>query len=280
LWEGVEAYDYYKKQKFNLRATFLWSIDDFMDFVIFAGWSCHGIMTCLICAEDTLCFQLKFGGKICCFDCHRCFLPEDHPFRFDWNTFRKDTMVMRGPPKRLSGPKILVRLNYLKLNEHGNHFEGFRTEHNWIHKCGLWEIPNVKALILTHNIDVMHQERNLGESIISTFLNITDKTKDNPKARKDLALICSRPTLELGENEKKPHAPFSLKPKRKKQLMKWLKNLKFLDGYAAYFRRSVNLKTGKFSGLKSHDYHIIMERLLPIMFRGIIKMMCGKRYQS
>lgn len=77
--------------------------------------------------------------------------------------------------------------------------------------------------------------------------------------------------MEIGENQKKPRAPFSIKPKRKKQLMKWLKNLKFPDGYAAGFRRSVNLKTGKFSGLKSHDYHIIMERLLPVMFRGFVK---------
>jgi hypothetical protein len=56
----------------------------------------------------------------------------------------------------------------------------------------------------------------MGESIISTCLNITNKIKDNPKTRKDLALICSRPTLELGENEKKPRAPYSHKPKRKK----------------------------------------------------------------
>jgi hypothetical protein len=190
---------------------------------------------------------------------------------FDRNTFRKDTNVTRGPPKRISGPEILTRLNDLKLNKHGNWFEGFGIEHNWTHKCGLWELPYVKALILMHNIDVMHQEQNMGESIISTWLNITDKTKDNPKARKDLALICSRPTLELGENEKKPHAPYSLKPKRKKLLLKWLKNLKFLDGYAAGFRRSVNLKTGKFFELKSHNYHIIMERLLPVIFHGFVK---------
>jgi hypothetical protein len=47
---------------------------------------------------------------------------------------------------------------------------------------------------------VMHQERNMGESIINTCLNITNKTKDNLKARKNLALICRRPTLEIGEN--------------------------------------------------------------------------------
>jgi hypothetical protein len=30
----------------------------------------------------------------------------------------------------------------------------------------------------------------------------------------------------------------------------------------------VNVKTGKLTGLKSHDYHVIMERLMPIMFQG------------
>ena len=32
----------------------------------------------------------------------------------------------------------------------------------------------------------------------------------------------------------------------------------------------MNVKTGKLNGLKSHDYHIIMERLLPVMFRGYL----------
>jgi hypothetical protein len=50
-----------------------------------------------------------------------------------------------------------------------------------------------------------------------------------------------------------------------------VENLKFLHGYAAGFRRSMNLKTSKFSRLKSHDYHIIMERLLPVTFHGFVK---------
>jgi hypothetical protein len=75
---------------------------------------------------------------------------------------------MRGPPKRLSGLDILARLNDLELNECGNRFESFETEHNWTHKYRLWDLPYVKALILMHNIDVMHQERNIGESLIST----------------------------------------------------------------------------------------------------------------
>jgi hypothetical protein len=49
-----------------------------------------------------------------------------------------------------------------------------------------------------------------------------------------------------------------------------LKNLKFPDGYAANLKRAVNILTGKMNGLKSHDYHIIMERLLPVMLRGYL----------
>jgi hypothetical protein len=40
LWEGVEVYDCYKKHKFNLRATYLWSIHDFLAYGIFSVWSC------------------------------------------------------------------------------------------------------------------------------------------------------------------------------------------------------------------------------------------------
>jgi hypothetical protein len=119
-------------------------------------------------------------------------------------------------------------------------------------------------------IDVMHQERNVGESILSTCMSFLDKTKDNHKARKDLALICNQPSLELKSRDDKPRAPFCLKARDKKEVLIWLKNLKFPEGYAAGFRRAVNLDTGKLSGVKSHDYHIFMERLLSVMFRGYL----------
>jgi hypothetical protein len=45
-----------------------------------------------------------------------------------------------------------------------------------------------------------------------------------------------------------------------------LQKLKFLDGYATGFRRAVNLELVKLCGVKSHDYHTFMERLLFVMF--------------
>ncbi|WVZ76615.1 hypothetical protein U9M48_024578 [Paspalum notatum var. saurae] len=83
------------------------------------------------------------------------------------------------------------------MNEEKTAYEGFEKEHNWTHISGIWDLPYAKALKLPHNIDVMHQERNVAESIISTCMDFSDKAKDNVKAQKDLAKICKRPTLEL-----------------------------------------------------------------------------------
>ena len=176
LWEGVEAYDCYKKQKFNLRVAYLWSIHDFMAYGIFSGWSVHGRLTCPICGNETDCFRLDFGGKISYFDCHRCFLPQNHPFRQQRNAFRKNTVVTKGPPKHMSGQEIADMLSNLVPSSNGDEFIGVETEHNWTHICELWELLYFKALILRHNIDVMHQECNVAKSIVMTCMNFIDKT--------------------------------------------------------------------------------------------------------
>jgi hypothetical protein len=149
-----------------------------------------------------------------------------------------------------------------------NYFERYGETDNWTHKCAMWELPYMPALILMHNIDVMHQERNMGESIISTCMGFPGKIKDNKKARQDLVELCNCPSLELKVNGGKPRASFYFKPQHRKEVMRCMKGLKFHNGYAAGLRQSINMVIGKLIGLKSHDYHIIMERLLPVMFWG------------
>jgi hypothetical protein len=46
--------------------------------------------------------------------------------------------------------------------------------------------------------------------------------------------------------------------------------LKFPDHYVANIKHAVNIGTSKLNDLKSRDYHIIMERLLPIMLCGYL----------
>ena len=43
----------------------------------------------------------------------------------------------------------------------------------------------------------MHTEKNWGEALFGTIMDIPDKTKDNIKARVDLATLCDRPRYEM-----------------------------------------------------------------------------------
>jgi hypothetical protein len=81
----------------------------------------------------------------------------------------------------------------------------------------------------------MHQERNIVEIIMIMCLDVIDFMKDNINVRKDLAALCDRPLLEAKTNAKgnlsRPRAPYCLKPTEMKEVLKWLKTLKFLDRY-------------------------------------------------
>jgi hypothetical protein len=67
-----------------------------------------------------------------------------------------------------------------------------------------------------------------------------------------------------------PRAPFCINKNDKVTILHCFKELKFPDAYAANIRRGVNLLKKKILGLKSHDYHIFMERLLPVAFHGFL----------
>jgi hypothetical protein len=116
----------------------------------------------------------------------------------------------------------------------------------------------------------MYQLHNVAESIISMCFDVTNFSKDNVNARKDLATPynCSslEPKRNANGNLKRPQAPYCLKPAERKEIFRWLKKLKFPDRYASNIKPVVNVCTAKLNGLKSHDYHIIIERLMPVMF--------------
>jgi hypothetical protein len=123
--------------------------------------------------------------------------------------------------------------------------------------------PLCKRLILPHNIDLMHQERNIAKSIMSMCVDVTGFTKDNMNARKDLATLCDHPLIEAKPNTRgklrRPKASYCLKPTERKEVHRWLKTLKFPDRYVANTKQAVNVSTGKLNGLKSHNYHIFIE---------------------
>jgi hypothetical protein len=86
----------------------------------------------------------------------------------------------------------------------------------------MWELLYMTSLIFVHNIDVMHQESNVAEALIHTCMNF-EKTKDNLKAWRDLAMLSNRPTQVLNDNGKPPSALFCLTSKDKIEVMRWMK---------------------------------------------------------
>jgi hypothetical protein len=75
--------------------------------------------------------------------------------------------------------------------------------HNWRKKSIFFELPDWKKLLVRHNLDVMHIEKNICESIIGTLLGIDGKCKDSDKARLDMQHLGIRqdqdPVLENGQ---------------------------------------------------------------------------------
>ena len=68
----------------------------------------------------------------------------------------------------------------------------------------------------------------------------------------------------------KPRASYTLDPKPKDGFFEFLKSIKYPDDYAANLSRCVTSKNGKLSGMKSHDYHVLLQRLLPVGLRGYV----------
>ncbi|KAA0068183.1 uncharacterized protein E6C27_scaffold238G001570 [Cucumis melo var. makuwa] len=107
-----------------------------------------------------------------------------------------------------------------------------------------------------------------------TILNIDGKTKDTIKAREDLANLKIRKELhiqEIGNKRVKPHASYKLTAAEKVDFCTFLKSVKFPDGFASNISRCVNLKEDKIYGLKSHDCHVLLQRLLPIGIRPYLR---------
>ncbi|WMV19289.1 hypothetical protein MTR67_012674 [Solanum verrucosum] len=274
LWnDGVETFDASTGKCFKMHAAILWTINDFPAYGNLSGWSTKGYMACPTCNKDAS--SRKVRSKICYMG-HRRHLEPSHSWRrskkFDG---KKEN---RSKPKELSGDDVLHQLDLLstyRVGKHSNNKKKKRRpeELNWVRRSILFELPYWKSLKLRHNLDVMHIEKNICESILGTLLNIDGKTKDTHKARQDLKDMNIRKELWLqhdGSTYTMPAACYVMSKKEKKEFWKFLKSVKFPDGYDSNISGCVSVDDGKITRLKSHDYHVLLQRVLPIALRGFL----------
>lgn len=276
LWNsGVMTYDVSLQQNFVMKACLLWTINDFPAYGMLSGWMTMGRLACPICMESTKAFTLQHSHKTTFFDCHRQFLSPDHCYRRNKTAFRKSKDETSSPPKRLTGEEMWERVKDLPsiIGPPYDDLPGYGLLHNWTKQTIFWQLPYWKTNLLPHNLDVMHIERNVFLNILYTVMDTKGKTKDTFNARLDLADICRRKDLELqdagGGKLKKPKAKYALTKQQRLSVCEWVRKLKLPDGYASTLCRCVDLREAKLFGMKSHDCHVFMQRLLPIAFRSL-----------
>ena len=163
----------------------------------------------------------------------------------------------------------------------------------WKTRSVFWDLPYWKIHRVPHSLDVMHITKNVCESLLGTLLNMPERTKDGPKARADLKSMGIRQELHAnddddddeakqdtesrrkGKKAKKtgndyPLACFTLSQEEIEQFFTCLVGVKLPYGYVGKIRRYLDSAKQKFSGMKSHDCHMLMTQILPVVIRGIM----------
>ena len=164
----------------------------------------------------------------------------------------------------------------------------------WKTRSVFWDLEYWHKLDTPHCLDQMHICKNVLESLLATLMNMPDKTKDGPKARRDLEDLKimvdlhmpprkmsdeMETEMEAAEKGKKvnkkeenycPPSCFTLSPKEIDQFFKCLTEIKVCSGYCGKISKFLDTKKKRFSGMKSHDYHVMMTQILPVALRGIM----------
>ncbi|XP_062111954.1 uncharacterized protein LOC133823304 [Humulus lupulus] len=278
LWKGVYTYDASTKKFFNLKAMLLWTINDFLAYGNLAGCATKGKYGCPICGENSNVVWLKHSKKMS-FCNHIRFLPQHHPYR------KKKYTTARARERASQCPTILTAVEVAKqLSEFTNDFGkgrkrgcGSEFDKGWKKKSIFFRLPYWEILVVCQNLDVMHVEKNVCESILNTLLDCKGKSKDHYNSRLDLTKMGIMTHLHPYEEEgitRLPAAAYTLSKSDKKLFCKRLFDLKFPYGYSYKISNCVDMEKHKLTGLKSHACHVIMQQLLVIAVRGLMEEGC------
>ncbi|XP_024196057.1 uncharacterized protein LOC112199248 [Rosa chinensis] len=213
LWDGIDGvYDAFRGEYFKLKAVLFWTINDFPAYGNLSGSVTKGYNGCPICCENTKPHRLSHGQKMSHI-VHRRWLPRHHPYRRQTKEFN-NLPEYETAPEPLSGEEVLQRVEGMnrpfgKKNPSPT-YKGLEDESRpcWKKKSIFFDLQYWKFLPVRHNLDVMHIEKNVCDSIIGTLFNIPGKTKDGVAARLDMVDMGIRTGLAPEPGKKKRQAAF------------------------------------------------------------------------
>jgi len=93
--------------------------------------------------QDTKAFQLRHGGKTSWFDCHRRFLPTNHPFRKSKKRFLKSKVEMNEPPYLMNKHQLWGFISDFPKVTDGpfDNLPEYGQFHNWTKRSIFWDLP-------------------------------------------------------------------------------------------------------------------------------------------
>ena len=290
LWDiGVEVYDASRKEFFNLRVVLLWTINDFPTYENLASCTVKTYNSCPYCGLDTPKCKVKHSGKNAYLGhCH--WLPTNHEFQNQKKAFN-NKIERDPPPKPLNDEKIFQLVESIENKWGKSKSKKCKSFDNsdgvwWKKKSIFYHLDYWKYLLVHNQLDVMHIEKNVCESIYGTLLNIPGKAKDGLKSRIDLVALEIRVELALDvKNDKRtflPPACYTLTREEKVRFYKALKSIKVPDRYSSNIKNLVSMKDFKLQGLKSHDCHVLTLNPMIAMFscNNLYTSPLGVSYQS
>nr|AAU90144.1 putative polyprotein [Oryza sativa Japonica Group] len=191
-----------------------------------------GYKVCTHCMDETESTYLKHCRKVVYMG-HRRFLAANHPVRKKGKHF-EHTVDHRTKPKHRSGKTVFAMVKDLKVV--------------------LGKGPSSQP--------------------IESEDGVYGKSKDTLEARNDLKHMEQRSNLHPEPKEKGSHylspASYTLSKAEKDSMFECLESIKVSSGYSTNIKRIISTKEKKFTNIKSHDYHVLMTQLLPVVIRGIL----------
>ena len=136
----------------------------------------------------------------------------------------------------------------------------------WKKKSIFFQLPYWSKLTLRHNLDVMHIEKNVGESLAGTLLGQEGKTKDNINSRFDMEIMGIQPKLHATPTDDGKYlfhnAPYTLFGPKRKAFCEFLTKIKVPDGHSTKVSNYVDAINVKISGHASRAMQLFSRNLL------------------
>lgn len=233
-----------------------------------SGLAVQGYKACSSCGpdlEDVAIYSYEMNKVV--FLGHTKYLPEGHAMRSDpflysnWEGLVED---MRPIPSRKSATFWKERWERIQRGE-VNRFRSGINRLSIFH-----ELPYWRELKITHLLDPMHIEGNVGRSLIRHMYG--DGHANWKEACKELSMHFEVLPYR-GENGQmvNPRPPWCFTLLERREFRQRIGAMRFPTGYGANLRRAFgpNDPTNWPAFLKTHDYHRLIHHIMPVAIIGL-----------